>query len=121
MTGAIRGTSTMKLYQELGLEYLQNRCRLRRLCLFYKIYKHNTPPYLHNVIPKNFQGSYSLRTTSEIPLCTVKHEFFKSSLFPSTIIEWNNLDYYLCNAPSISVFKQNILTHFSLVSHFYTP
>ena len=51
MTGAIRGTNTEKLDQELGLESLQNRRKLRRLCLFYKIYKDHTPPYLHNFIP----------------------------------------------------------------------
>ena len=38
ITGAIRGTNTVKLYQELGLEPLQNRRKLRRLSLFYKIY-----------------------------------------------------------------------------------
>ena len=31
------------------------------------------------------------------------------AFFSSTIIEWNNLDYHLRNAPSINVFKQNIL------------
>ena len=36
--GAIRGTNTVKLYQELGLESLQNRRKLKRLSLFYKIY-----------------------------------------------------------------------------------
>ena len=54
MTGAIRGTNTERLYQELGLESLQNRAKLRRLCLFYKIFKDHTPPYLHNLIPKKF-------------------------------------------------------------------
>ena len=39
ITGAIRGTDTEKLYQELGLESLRNRRKLRRLYLFYKIYK----------------------------------------------------------------------------------
>ena len=39
MTGAIRGTSSEKLYQELGLESLRSRRWLRKLCLFYKIYK----------------------------------------------------------------------------------
>ena len=109
MTGAIHRTNTEKLYQKLGLESLQNRRKLRRLWLFYKIYKDHTPPYLYNVISKNFQSSYSVRTTNEIPLFSVKHRFFKSSFFPSIIIEWNNLDYHLRNAPSISVFKQNIL------------
>ena len=57
MAGVIRGTSTGKLYQELGLESLQNRRKLQRLCLFYKIYKY--PLNLHNLIPTNFQSSYS--------------------------------------------------------------
>ena len=38
-TGAIRGTSKEKLYQELGLESLQLRCWYRKLGMFYKIYK----------------------------------------------------------------------------------
>ena len=34
-------------------------------------------------------------------------DFLKVFFLPSTIIEWNN--FYLRNAPAISVFKQNIL------------
>ena len=49
-TGAIRGTNIEKLYQELGLESLQDSRKLRGLCLLYKIYKH-TPPYLRNLTP----------------------------------------------------------------------
>ena len=104
-TGAVRGTNTEKLYQELGLESLANRRKLRRLCLFYKIYKDRTPPYHHNLILKNFRSSYCLRTTNYIPSFRVKHGFFKSFFFPLAIIEWNNLDCHLRNAPSISVFK----------------
>ena len=37
ITGAIRGTSSKKLYQELGLESLRSRRWLRKLRLFYKI------------------------------------------------------------------------------------
>ena len=36
-------------------------------------------------------------------------DFLKVVFFPSTIIEWNNLDYYLRNAPSISAFELSIL------------
>ena len=43
MAGAIRGTSSEKLYQELGLESLRSRRWLRKLCLFYKIYKNKSP------------------------------------------------------------------------------
>ena len=51
ITGAIRGTSSKKLYQELGLESLRSRRWLRKLCLFYKIYKNKSPSYLYNLIP----------------------------------------------------------------------
>ena len=38
-SGAIRGTSKEKLYQELNLESLQLRCWSRKLGMFYKIKK----------------------------------------------------------------------------------
>ena len=39
ITGAIRDSSRDKLYQELGLETLQQRRWYRKLCCFYKIPK----------------------------------------------------------------------------------
>ena len=81
MAGEIPGTNTEKSYQELGLKSLQNRRKLQKFCLFYKLYKDHTPPYLHDLIPKNFQSFYSLRTTNDIPFFRVKHRFFKSSFF----------------------------------------
>ena len=39
VTGAVRGSSSEQLYQELGLESLQNRGWFRKLCQFYKILK----------------------------------------------------------------------------------
>ena len=38
ITGAIRGTSREKLYQELGLEYLSDRRWCRRLCFLLQNY-----------------------------------------------------------------------------------
>ena len=81
MAGEIPETNTEKPYQELELKSLQNRRNLQKFCLFCKIYKDHTPPYLHNLIPKNFQSSYSLRTTNDILFFRVKHGFFKSSFF----------------------------------------
>ena len=37
ITGAIRGASREKIYSELGLKSLQDRCWYRKLCAFYKI------------------------------------------------------------------------------------
>ena len=57
MTGAIKGSSA-ELYQELGVEHLHARYWLEN-CLFYKIIKNKSPPYLFNLIPR----SSRLRTT----------------------------------------------------------
>ena len=48
VTGAVRGSSSEKHYQELGLESLQNRRWFRKLCQFYKILKSQSPLHLCN-------------------------------------------------------------------------
>ena len=112
ITGAIRGTSREKIYQELGLESLQLRRWYRKLCLFYKVFKNEHPKYLFHLIPLRCT-SYATRTESNIPLIKAKHNFFKNSFFPSAFIEWNiewnKLDPNLRNSNSISVFNQKIL------------
>ena len=50
ITGAIKKTSREELYQELGLEYLQQRRWMRRLCLFYKVVSTKLPAYIHYII-----------------------------------------------------------------------
>ena len=44
-----------------------------------------------------------------LPTFKTKHNFFKNSFFPSTIIEWNKLDTNLRNSSSYSNFKKGIL------------
>ena len=39
----------------------------------------------------------------------MRHNFYKNSFFPSTIIEWNNLDLTLRNSKSFVDFKNSIL------------
>ena len=54
----------------------------------------------------------STRTTvnyNNIPLLNVKHEYFRNSFFPSTVIEWNKLDNNIRNSESVSAFKKQIL------------
>ena len=51
ITGAIRGSSREKLYQELGLESLQQQRLYRKLCYFFKLTKNKSPKYLFNNTP----------------------------------------------------------------------
>ena len=84
VTGAIRGTSFEKLYQELGLESLRSRRWLRKLCLFYKLYKHKSPSYLHNLIPDrvNFCSTRSSQIDN-ISNIKTRSNFFRNPFFPS--------------------------------------
>ena len=110
ITGAIRGTSREKLYQELGLEPLRLRRWYRKLCLFYKVFKNEHPQYLFHLIPVR-HSSHTSRNVLSISFLSVKHSFFKNSFFPSTISEWNKLDPAIRNSESLSIFRKNIL-HF---------
>ena len=50
ITGAIRGSSKERLYQELGFKYLTSRRWLRKLCTFYNVVRNKSPGYLHKYI-----------------------------------------------------------------------
>ena len=86
ITGARRGSSREKLYQELGFESLQQRRWYRKLCLFFKIIKNQSPKYLFELIPTARQA-YMTRHKNSVPLFNVKHDYFKNSFFPSAVIE----------------------------------
>ena len=85
-----------------------SRSTCRKLFLFYKVLENENPKYLFSLIPTR-RSLYSARNIHNIPLVNTKHNFFKNSFFPSTIIEWNNLDPHLRKSENFSVFKSNIL------------
>ena len=51
ITGATRGTSKEKLYDELSLDFFQLRRWLRKLYYFYKFYKDKSSQYFFKLIP----------------------------------------------------------------------
>ena len=107
ITGAIRGTSKEKLYQEIGLESLQLRRWYRKLGIFYRIFKSKSVQYLFKLIPEK-TSSYVSRIADNILLFNIKHNFYQNSFFPLSIIEWENLDPNLCNSKNFGIFKNNI-------------
>ena len=50
-----------------------------------------------------------MTNVNSIPLIKPKHIFFKSTLFPSEITEWNKLDSTIWYAVSFGILKSNIL------------
>ena len=60
------------------------------------------------MIPKVL-STWTTRNHNNIPVFNVKHEYFRKSFFPSTVIEWNKLDNNIRNSESVSAFKKQIL------------
>ena len=112
ITGAVRGTSREKLYQELGFESLQQRRWYRKLCCLFKIINNQSPRYLFQLVPSP-NTRYFSRSSKNIPQLRTKLDFFENSFFPSTIKEWDNLDLQIRKSKSISIFKSNILKFIS--------
>ena len=75
ITGAIRGTSREKLYEELGLESLQLRRWFRKLSCFYILFNSEHPHYLFKLIPSR-SSSYVTRNIHNIPFFKTRHVFF---------------------------------------------
>ena len=99
ITGAIKGTSRERLYQELGLESLSDRRRYRQLTLFCYIIKYKPPSYLINYLPSL---QFSLNLFNRYRAVT---DYFNNSFFPYCVSEWNKLSPEIRNSKCISVFK----------------
>ena len=81
VTGAIRGTSQTKLYNELGLESLKFRRWMRRLCMFHQIKTLKLPEYLYNLISNDHQ-SYNTRNNILLKLTFAEQVHLNIHFFP---------------------------------------
>ena len=81
-TGAWKGTNKEKLYKELGWESLSQHRWLRRMTLFCKIIKNQTPAYLKECLHLKFLNQpidFNPRTIN-----------FRASFFPACVTSWYN-------------------------------
>ena len=70
--------SKEKLFEELGLEFLQHKWWFKKLCSFYKILKEQS---LKCLFDKLTRPSYPISNASNIHHFKVKHSFFKKRFF----------------------------------------
>ena len=108
ITGAIKGSSREKLYNELGFESLRDRRKLRRLCVLYKIYSTGLPPYLFHLLPA-VNSYYNTRIPRTFQNIFCRTDLFKNSFLPYTIDEWNKLDVTIRNSKTLLSFKNFLI------------
>ena len=106
VTGAWKGTSREKLYNELGWETLDLRRRSRRLVLFYKFINNLTPDYTREPVPPLHVTNHNLRYNPSVGQIRARTEKFKSSFYPHCLMEWNSLDPETRVSPSVNNFKK---------------
>ena len=119
VTGAIKGTSSARLYKELAWESLSNRRKLHLLCQFYKIVKNLAPYYLSEMLPKlsSERTNYRLRSRENFNQFSCRTSRFQRSFFPSAITGWNSLDIDVRNSVSLPTFKAKLRS--TLFPHSY--
>ena len=104
--GAIRGTSKLKLYQELGLESLR---WVRRMYYLQNIISTKLPPYFYEIIPPLHRFHRSHPYPGCFKTLRRRTELFRNSLLPFTVNEWNKLDSDIKNIDSYAIFCNKLL------------
>ena len=116
IAGAIQGTSRERLYQELGLESLENRRWYQKLIFFHKIGNGATPRYLTIYLNTYENLVYNTRASyqNKIRRFKARTEHFKQSFFPFCVNKCYKLDSSLREAKSIKHMKSMFKEFFNL-------
>ncbi len=108
VSGAWKGTSREKLYDELGWESLNLRRWSRRLVLFYKFVNNLTPDYTRVPIPPLLESSYPFRKRNVVGRICARTVSYGASFYPHCLSEWNMLDPEIRSLPTVSAFKNKL-------------
>ena len=85
VSGAWKGTSRTKIYDELRWETLDQGRRFRRLTQFYKIMTGLTPEYLRIPIPSLHGDLFGYRLTNVIKTIFCNTDRHHNSFFPDSV------------------------------------
>ena len=110
ITGLPRFAKTEALYLESGLMSLQERRKIRKLCLFYKIKNGLALDFLQMFLPPTVseRTDYNLRNSSDYTDHFYRLESTKKSFIPSTLSLWNELHPTIQNQNTFTSFKNSL-------------
>ena len=109
VTGAWKGSSTRKIYKELGWESLHHRRWFRRMTQFFKIMNGLTPQYLLDPIPVPRRHLFGRFATNDLYEFTCRNLRYLHSFYPDSVISWNSLGPEIRKIESISEFKKKLI------------
>ena len=111
ITGAWKGSSRVKLYEELGWESLSERRSTRRTLLIHKIENNCTPSYLKEKLPAHHTTQTGC-TLNSFHYYRYRTGRFQMSFFPDAIEYWNTFIGHFTNMPSYNTLKTHLLSFF---------
>ena len=122
VTGAKRGTSHNKLYDECGWPLLSDRRDSNQIIHFFKMVNNKTPPYLSALVPPLVvakRNNMNLRNMNKFVNMKARTQKFKKSFLPNVVNLWNNLDNETIAIQDIDVFKNCLFTSNNTVSELF--
>ena len=108
VSGACRGTSREKLYDELQCESLNLRRWSRRPVLFYKIFNTLTPDHTRISIPPTLGLFYALSKHNIVEQICGRTASYEARFYPNCLSELNKLDPEVRLSPTISAFMNKV-------------
>ena len=105
INGAIKGSSKLKIYEELGLQSL--KFRKCYLCVFYKIKTHGHPEYLYKLIPTR-SSSYNTHNSNHIEIYYCRADILNIHSF-IILLSNGRLNHSLRNSKYYNIFKNSLL------------
>jgi hypothetical protein len=112
VSGAIRGTSSVSLYNELSWENLKSRRDNRMLVLYSDIIHERAPPYLNEHLPETVEartgGRYNLRNNNDLNQPAFRTETYRNSFFPTMTNVWNNTNINIRSIESRNCLRETL-------------
>ena len=110
VTGAWRGSSCSKLYDELGWESLSDRRWCKRILQTHKIMINKAPLYLNDKLPPLRRPLYSQNHSNTFHEIRCKTFRYMHSFFSDAITSWNKVTTHFHNIPSVGILKDHLIS-----------
>ena len=120
VTGAKRGTSHIKTYEECGWETLSQRRENSQLTQFYKMVNNETPQYLSDLVPPKvgeLVHFVNLRNDHKFRPIKCRTAQYQKTFLPNVVNLWNNIDKKLMDSESLDIFKARLSSKTTRISN----
>ncbi len=110
VTGLTRSVSIFNLLQEIGWVSLNDRRKIQKLAIIYKVKSGVLPDYLQNLFPPIVADTnrYNLRNSNDFVTIARRTEIYSKSFIPSSTKLWNELSEEIKGSTSLSIFKSKL-------------